>query len=136
MRAETRERPRGSRPPSSVTTRLLQRGTCSAKLVLAILSWIVPAFVALFTHIGSEFATLSAGGPEQDGAPVKIQELFLAAAESSHIDNVRGVYAHSLERGTMSDGENYDLPVVLEAKEPAIEEMIDARCQKQAVLAV
>jgi hypothetical protein len=54
-------------------------------------------------------ATLSAGGLEQDGAPVKIQELFLAAAEPSHVDNLRGVYAHSLERGSMSDRGNYEL---------------------------
>jgi hypothetical protein len=73
---------------------------------------------------------------EQDGAPVKVQKLFLAAAEPSHIGNLRGVYAHSLERGTMSDRGDYELPAVLEANEAAIEEMIDARCQKQSVLAI
>jgi hypothetical protein len=51
---------------------------------------------------------------------VKIQELFLAAAEPSHIDNLRGVYAHSLERRTMRDRGDNELPVVLEANEPAI----------------
>lgn len=67
---------------------------------------------------------------------MKIQELFLAAAELSHIDDLRGVDAHSLKRGTMSDRGNYELPVVLKANEPTIEEMIDARCQKQAILSV
>ena len=36
----------------------------------------------------------------------------------------------------MSDRGDYELPVVLEANEAAIKEMIDARCQKQAVLAI
>jgi len=49
---------------------------------------------------------------------MKIQELFLAAAESSNIDNLRDVYAHSLERGTMSNWGNYELPVALETNEP------------------
>lgn len=64
---------------------------------------------------------------------MKIQELFLAAAEPSHIDNLRGVHAHSLERGMVSDRGNYERPVVLEANKPTIEEMINTRCQKQAV---
>ena len=67
---------------------------------------------------------------------MKIQELSLAAAEPSHIDNLRGVDAHSLERGAMSDRGNNELPVVLEANESTIEEMIDARCQEQTVFAV
>jgi len=60
----------------------------------------------------------------------------LAGAELSHIDNLYAVYAHSLERGTMSDRGDYELPVVLEANEPPIEEMIDAQCQMQSNLAV
>ena len=67
---------------------------------------------------------------------MKIQELFLAAAEPAHIGNRRCVYARSLERGIMSDRGNYELPVILEANEPTIEEMIDARCQQQSVLGV
>jgi hypothetical protein len=70
---------------------------------------------------------------ELDRSPLVVawvKKLFLAAAELSHIDKLRGVDAHSLERGTVSNRGNYQLPVVLEANEPPIEEMIDARCQK------
>lgn len=67
---------------------------------------------------------------------MKIQELFLAAAETSHVDDCRRVYAHLLEREMVSDRGNYERPVVLETNKPAIEEMINTRCQKQAVLAV
>jgi hypothetical protein len=79
---------------------------------------------------------LSANSLKQDGVPVKVQKLLLAAGEPSHINNLCGVDAHSLERGTMSDRRDYELSVVLEADEPAIEEMINARSQKQAILAV
>lgn len=58
---------------------------------------------------------------------MEIQELLLTAGEPSHIDDVRGVDAHSLERGMVSNGGNYEPAVVLEADEAAIEEMINAR---------
>ena len=80
--------------------------------------------------------TLSAGRLEQHGTPMEIKELFLAAGEPSHIDNFHGVDAHPLERRTVSDRRDYELSVVLEADEPAIKEMIDARCKKQSVFAV
>ena len=97
--------------------------------------------LVVFRPVGSralETLNKSAGGLEQDGGPMKIQELFLAAAERSHIDNLRRIYAHSLERGTMSNRGDYELPVtvVLETNEPTIKEMIDARCQNQSVLAL
>jgi len=60
----------------------------------------------------------------------------LAAAESSNIDNPRGVDPHPLKRGSMSYRGDDELSAVLEADEPAIKEMIDARRQKQAILAV
>jgi hypothetical protein len=58
------------------------------------------------------------GGLEQDGAPVKIQELFLAAGEPSHIDNLHGVDAYSLERGTMSDRGDYGFPLSSKPMKP------------------
>ena len=57
---------------------------------------------------------------------MEIQELPLAAGESADIDGFGRVDAHSLERGTVSDGRDYELAVVLEADEATIEEMIDA----------
>ena len=79
---------------------------------------------------------LSANGLKKDGVSVKVEELLLAAGEPSDINNPRGVDAHSLERGMMSDRRDYELSVVLEANEPTIEEVINARCQKQAIFAV
>jgi hypothetical protein len=67
---------------------------------------------------------------------VKVEELLLAAGEPSDINNPRGVDAHSLERGTMSDRREYELSAVFEANEPAIEEMINARREEQAIFAV
>jgi hypothetical protein len=67
---------------------------------------------------------------------MKVQEMLLTAGEPSHIDNPCSVDAHSLERRTMSNRRDDELSVVLEADEPAIEEMINARRQKEAVLAV
>jgi hypothetical protein len=58
----------------------------------------------------------------------------LADGEPSHIDNFCGVDAHSLKRWLVSDRRDYELSVVLEANEPAIEEVIDAGRQKQAIL--
>jgi len=55
---------------------------------------------------------------------VEIQELFLAAGEPSHLDNFHGVDPHPLERRTVSDRGDYQPPVVLEANEPAIKEMM------------
>jgi hypothetical protein len=51
--------------------------------------------------------TLSAGGLEQNGTPVEIQELFLAAGEPSHIGNLHGVDSHPLERGTVGNRRDY-----------------------------
>src|SRR6266849_11131446 len=73
---------------------------------------------------------------EQHGVPVKIQELPLAAGPPSHINYLRNVDGHSLERGTVSNRRDYELSVVLEANEPAIEKMINAGRQKQAILTV
>lgn len=81
-------------------------------------------------------AALSAGRLEQDGTPMEIQELFLAAGKPSHIDNFHGVDPHPLERRAVGDRGDYKPSVVFEANEPAIEEMIDARCKKQSVFAV
>jgi hypothetical protein len=67
---------------------------------------------------------------------VKVQELLLAAGESSHVDNACGIDAHSLKGGAMSNRREYELSVVLEADKSAIEEMINAWRQKQAVLTV
>ena len=67
---------------------------------------------------------------------MKIEELLLAAGESSHVDNLRGVDAHSLEGWTVSDRRDDELSVVFEANEPTIEEMINARRQQQAIFAV
>jgi hypothetical protein len=67
---------------------------------------------------------------------VKIQELLLAAGEPSDIDNVCGVDAHSLKGWAVSDRRDYELTVVFEADEPAIEKVINARRQEQAILAV
>jgi hypothetical protein len=57
---------------------------------------------------------------------VKVEELLLAAGESTHIDRGGRVDAHSLEGGHVSDRRDYELAVVLEADEATIEEMIDA----------
>ena len=73
---------------------------------------------------------------KQHGVPVKVQELLLAAGESSHIDDFAGLDAHSLERWPVSDRRDYELSVVLEAYEAAVEEMINAGRQKQAILAI
>jgi hypothetical protein len=73
---------------------------------------------------------------KQHGIPVKVKKLLLAAGEPSHIYNPCGVDAHSLERGTMSNRGDQELSTVLEPNEPAIKEMINARRQKQAILAV
>ena len=53
-----------------------------------------------------------------------------------HIDNLCGVDAHSSEGWVVSDRRDYKFAVVLEANEPAIEEMVNARRQKQAILAI
>ena len=53
--------------------------------------------------------------------------LLLAAGEPSHCDNLFSVDAHAVERGTMSNWRDYELSVILEANEPAVEEMINAR---------
>ena len=58
---------------------------------------------------------------------MEIQKLLLPAGESSHIDKLGRLNAHSLERGTVSNGGNYELAVVLEADKATIEEMINAR---------
>ena len=79
---------------------------------------------------------LIANSLEQHSIPMKIQELLLAAGEPSHIDNLCGIDAHSLEGGAMSGRRDYEFAVVLEANETAIEEMINARRQKQTILAV
>jgi hypothetical protein len=79
---------------------------------------------------------LSANSLKQDGVPVKVQELLLPAGEPSHINNPRGVDVHTLERGTVSDRRDYELSGVLETNEPAIEAMINARGQEQAIFAV
>jgi hypothetical protein len=80
--------------------------------------------------------TLIANSLEQHTVPMKVQELLLAAGEPSHIDNLCGVDAHSLERWAVSYRRDYERAIVLEANEPAIEEMINARRQKQAILAI
>lgn len=67
---------------------------------------------------------------------MKIQELSLAAGEPSHINNPLSYYAHSLERRTMSNRRDYEVSIVLEAEEPSIEEVINARCQEQPIFAV
>ena len=68
---------------------------------------------------------LSANGLKKDGVSVKVEELLLAAGEPSDINNPRGVDAHSLERGMMSDRRDYEPAIVFEADEPAIEKMIN-----------
>ena len=73
---------------------------------------------------------------KEDCVPVKVQELLLAAGEPAHIHNPNRINAHSLERGTMSNRRDYKLSAILEADEPTIEEMINARRQKEAILAV
>ena len=73
---------------------------------------------------------------KQYGVPVKVQELLLAAGEPAHIDGLCGVDAHSLKGGTMRNRRDDEPAVVFEANEAAIEEMIDARRQKQSILAV
>jgi len=60
----------------------------------------------------------------------------LAAGEPAHIDDRRGIDAHSLKRRTMSDRRNYKPPIVFEANEAAIKQMIDTRRQKQTVFTV
>jgi hypothetical protein len=62
--------------------------------------------------------------------------MLLAAGEPSHINNAPNIDAHSLEGGTMGNRRDYELTIVLEADKPAIEEVINARRQKQAILAV
>ena len=79
---------------------------------------------------------LIANSLEQHSIPMKIQELHLAAGEPSHVDNLCGVDAHSSEGWVVSDRGDYKFAVVLEANEPAIEKMINAGRQKQAILAV
>jgi hypothetical protein len=79
---------------------------------------------------------LIANSLKQHAVPMKVQELLLAAGEPSHIDNFCGVDTHSLEGGTVSGRRDYECAVVLEANETAIEEMINAWRQKQAILAV
>jgi hypothetical protein len=64
--------------------------------------------------------------PEKDSVPVKIEELFLAAGETSDIGNVCSVDAHSLERWAVGYWRNYEVSIVLKADETAIEKMIDA----------
>jgi hypothetical protein len=81
-------------------------------------------------------AALRADRLKQDGIPVKIEELFLAAGEATYVDNLVGIDAHSLERRMVGDRRDYEVSVVFEANEPAIEEMINARRQEQAILAV
>ena len=80
--------------------------------------------------------SLAADRLQQHGVPVEIQELLLAAGEPAHVDDLCGVDAHSLKRGTMSDRGNDEPAVVFEADEAAIEQMVDARRQQQSVLAV
>jgi hypothetical protein len=60
----------------------------------------------------------------------------LATREPSHINNLCGVDAHQLERGTVRNWRNNKLSIVLEANEPTIEKMINARRQKQTILTV
>jgi hypothetical protein len=58
--------------------------------------------------------SLSANRLEQHAVPVKIQELLLTAGEASHIDNLCGVDAHSLERRAMSDRRDDERSLILE----------------------
>ena len=52
------------------------------------------------------------------------------------IDNAISLYAHPVQRGSMCDWRDNQPTAVLEADETSIEQVIDARRQQQAVLAV
>lgn len=78
----------------------------------------------------------STNGLQQYGVSVKVQKSFLTACKSSYVHNLTSVDAHSLKRLAMSNGGDYKAAIVLKADETAIEEMVNARSQKQTVLAV
>ena len=86
--------------------------------------------------LGPSFKPLPADRLKQNGVPVKIEELLLAASEASHVYSPCEIDAHSSERRTMRDRRDDKATVVLETEEPAIEEVIDARGKQQSVLTV
>jgi hypothetical protein len=63
---------------------------------------------------------------EQDGVPVKVQELLLAACEPTNIDALGSFDSHSTEGGQVGDRRDYEFAVIFEANEPPIKKMIDA----------
>jgi hypothetical protein len=67
---------------------------------------------------------------------MEVEKLLLPAREFSHIDNVVGIDPHAMKRWPMSYWRDYEFSVVFKANEPTIEEMMDARSQKQAVLTI
>jgi len=73
---------------------------------------------------------------KQYSIPVEVKKLFLTARKSSHIDNPHRVDSQALKRWAMSNRGDYEISVVLKADEASIEEMINARGQKQAILSV
>jgi hypothetical protein len=67
---------------------------------------------------------------------MEIQEALLATGKPSDVHCLRGVDAHPLQGRTMSHRRNYQPAIVLEANESAVEQMIDAGCQKQTILPI
>jgi hypothetical protein len=62
---------------------------------------------------------------------MKIKELLLAVGEHSDVNRPCGVDTYSLERRTMRDRGDDDPAAVFEPDKPTIEEVINARRQKQ-----
>ncbi len=78
----------------------------------------------------------SARRTQQNSIPVKIQELSLALAKAAHVDDALGFDAHFGQRWLMRYRRDDQRARILEADEASIKQMIDARRQQQAVLAV
>jgi len=67
---------------------------------------------------------------------VEIQETLLAAGERANVDCFRSVDTHAEQGWPVRHGRDDEPAAVLEADETAVEQVVDAGCQKQAVFTV
>jgi len=86
--------------------------------------------------VGDECDARLPRGPEQHLIPVVIQELALARREPADVDQSVRLDPHAFQGGSMGDRRDYQRTVVLEADEPPVKEVVDARREQEPVLAV
>ena len=67
---------------------------------------------------------------------MKLKKASLALTEDPDVDSSRYLYAHPLQGWLVSDRGDDQISGIFESDEPAVEQVVNARCQQQAILTI